>query len=136
MLNKIKFSINDIEKIIKGVKMMSDSALLRLSQKEISIEEAYSEMFPKKKKKTKGRAHFVILRFKIHDSKGVSRFLNILFFLPMPLVFVKMFIRLGMKHANIEDMPLSKEEIMELLKYKVKVEVNSSEKDHILIKTI
>ena len=82
------------------------------------------------------KAYFLIMRIKIKDSPGVTLLLKILFLLPFPLFFVRIFINLVPKKA-LQDVPISKKDLKEILTAKgVLIDIHSKDGDHIFIKTI
>ena len=82
------------------------------------------------------KAHFLIMRIKIKDSPGVTLLLKILFLLPFPLFFVRIFINLVPKKA-LQDVSISKKDLKEILTAKgVLIDIHSKDGDHIFIKTI
>jgi len=82
------------------------------------------------------KAHFLIMRIKIKDSPGVTLLLKILFLLPFPLVFMRIFISLLPKKA-LKDVPISKKDLKDILTAKgVLIDIHTKDGDHIFIKTI
>ncbi len=114
---------------------MQNQTLYRLTSKEISKREAYSELFPKPTKiPGPKRAHFVRLRIIVPDQKGVSRFLAFLFLLPIPLFYA----RIALRHIKQdEDMPLDSKELMRLIAIRgLIVDIKTHDGTKVYIKTI
>ncbi len=120
---------------------MSATTLLKLQDNSITPEIAYKELY-KNEKKVRiplfRRAHFIKLRIIIPEEKGVNRFLGVLFFLPLPILFVRIilsFVKIN-KYMDDND-PISKKDIMRLISYKgTQVNVNTHSGEKIIIKTI
>jgi len=124
----------------KGEKVMATDTLARLQSNHISPELAYKELFKKEKRVWVPffkRAHFLKLRIHFPGEKGANSFLAVLFFIPCPLLLLRIllgFVKID-KYSN--DIPLSKREIINLISYKgVIVKVNTHSGEKILIKTI
>ncbi len=119
---------------------MDTSTLLRLQQNAITPEAAYEELY-KKQKPTKvplfHRAHFIKLKIHIPEEKGVNVFLKVLFFIPMPILFLRVIMSFIKMDRFDEDIPLDKKEIMRLISHRgIRVKVNTTSGEKILIKTI
>jgi hypothetical protein len=121
---------------ITELKTMENQTLVRLGRKEIGKAKAYRALFPKPvRDRGPKRAHFIKLRIRIPESKGVSAFLAFLFWLPTPILFVRVI--LGFVKLDQEDMPFTKQELIRLIAVRgVKVEVKSTEGVRVYIKTI
>jgi hypothetical protein len=109
----------------------------QLAAGEIGVRKAYSELYKTPKARRYPRAHFLKLRIRTPEEKGVNRFLAFLFWLPIPLLYV----RIGLAFVKAKDgndpLPLPKQEIMKLLSYRgIVVEVDSKDGTKILIKTL
>lgn len=115
---------------------MKNQTLVRLEHKEIGKRQAYRELYPKPARVAlPKRAHFVKLRFRIPESKGVTAFLGFLFLLPTPLFFVR--IILGFVKFDKEDVPFTKKELMRLIAVRgLKVDVRSTDGVNVFIKTL
>jgi hypothetical protein len=116
---------------------MQNQVFHQLATKEISVRKAYSELYDTPKTRRYPRAHFLKLRIRIPEERGVSRFLAFLFWLPMPIFYV----RIGLAFVKVKDghdpLPIPKQEIMKLLSYRgIQVEVDAKDGTKILIKTI
>jgi len=112
---------------------MSNPILLDLKDQVITTKEAYNELYKPKKAKKLRRAHFVKIKVRVPDDKTANRFLAFFLFFPFPLFLV----RVGLRFVkNEEDLPLSKNEIYELISYRgIKVCVNSKSGEKVYIKT-
>ncbi|XMB73170.1 VanZ family protein [Mycoplasmatota bacterium WC30] len=124
----------------KGENAMASTTLTRLKNNSITPKIAYNELF-KKEKRTRipifKRAHFIKLRIKIPGEKGVNRFLRVLFFLPFPILLLRIILGFVKIDKYSEDVPLTKREIINLVAHRgVKVIVNTHSGEQILIKTI
>lgn len=110
--------------------------LNQLYENKISVNKAYKYIYgdaPQLKK-----AHFVKLKVKINDSRGISILLAILFFIPIPLSIVKMFARFALKkgYKDLKDIPLSIDDIMQVISTKgIKVDVDAHDEAKIYLKT-
>ena len=115
---------------------MKNQTLVRLGRKEINTRQAYRELFPKPKgHRGPKRAHFIKFRIRIPESKGLTAFLAFLFWLPTPILFVRVI--LGFVKLDQEDLPFTKQELIRLIAVRgVKVEVKSTEGVRVYLKTI
>jgi len=115
---------------------MENNILMQLKNNEINKKAAYKQLYPKASKPRLRRARFVKLRIFIPDSKGVTRFMAILFWLPFPIFLVRFALRFA-KLENNESIPLTKGEIMKLISSKgIKIDVRTHSGEKIYIKTI
>lgn len=105
--------------------MRKNKVLNKLSKKSITPEIAYNYLYKPPKIKKAKKAKFIKLRFEIKESKATSNFLNILFFIPLPLGIINLFKN---KIKNYND-------IANLLIKGISIEVYSEEAN-ILIKTL
>lgn len=125
----------------RGGQTMSTDTLLKLQNNQISPESAYRELYKTEKRVRMPffkRAHFVKLRIRVPGEKGVNTFLGILFFFPIPILFLRILMGF-IKSERFEDtdMPLSKREIIRMVSYKgVTLNVKTHSGENILIKTI
>ena len=132
--NIIKVQIRNIK--FRSVKSMENNILMQLKNNEISKKEAYKQLYPLTSKPRHRRAHFVKLRISIPDSKGVSRFLAVLFLLPCPIFLVRFALRFAKLEDN-ESIPFTKGEIMKLISSKgIKIDVRTHSGEIIHIRTI
>jgi len=115
---------------------MENQTLDRLGRKEIGKRQAYRLLFPKPaKERGPKRAHFIKLRIRIPESKGVTAFLAFLFWIPMPILFAR--VVLGFVKLDPEDMPFKKSELIKLIAVRgIKVDVKTTDGVRIFIKTI
>lgn len=115
---------------------MGNQTLDRLGRKEIGKRQAYRTLFPKPAKlRGPKRAHFIKLRIRIPESKGVSAFLAFLFWIPTPILFARVI--LGFVKIDTKDMPLNKQELINLIAVRgIKVDVKTTDGVRIYIKTI
>ena len=116
------------------------TTLAKLQDNKITPEKAYNEIY-KKRKQNKvhifRRAHFVKLKILVPDQKGVNRFLRVLFFMPFPLVILRIVLGFVKLDKYSDDIPFTKSEMIGLIRHRgVKVEVNSHSGEKVLIKTI
>lgn len=121
-------------------KIMATDTLLKLQNNQISAESAYDEMF-KKEKRTKipffRRAHFVKLRIHVPGEKGANTFLGVLFFFPIPILFLRILLGFIKGDRFGEEVSLTKREMIKMISYKgVTVKVKTHSGENILIKTI
>ncbi|MBU1144311.1 MAG: hypothetical protein KJ971_00455 [Firmicutes bacterium] len=115
---------------------MVNNVLFQLRENEISPKEAYKELYPKGTKTKMRRAHFVKLKIRIPEEKGVNRFLGVLFLLPLPLFLVKFGLRLA-KNIDEDTLPMPKDELLRMISYRgIKLSVNAKSGEKIIIKTI
>lgn len=116
---------------------MQNQVLAQLSNNEINVRKAYAELYGSSRTARYPRAHFLKLKIRIPEHRGTSRFLAFLFWLPMPLFYV----RIGLSFVKAKDgedpLPIPKQEIMKLLSYRgIQVEVDAKDGTKILIKTL
>lgn len=118
--------------------MTKYEVLNQLNKKELKPRMAYKLLFNKPKIQKAHRAGFVKLRIWIPESKGVSIFLGILFFLPVPLFIIKWVINRRINQENISDkIPLTPKQIVQMISVRgVKLNVQTNENVKILLKTI
>ena len=117
------------------------TTLEQLQGKKINPEQAYNEIYNKKRKRKRipffRRASFVKLRIKVPDQKGVNRFLRVLFFMPFPILILRIILSFVKFDKYTDDIPFSKSEIIGLIQSKgIKIEVDSHSGEKVLIKTI
>jgi hypothetical protein len=126
-VNKINFAEH---------KTMQNQTLNRLKAGKIGKREAYRLLYPKPARvRGPKRAHFVKLRIRIPESKGVTAFLAFLFFLPAPLFLAKMIV----KRVKFDegDGQIDKQELMRLIATRgLKVDVKTHDGVSIYIKTL
>ncbi|MGE4320818.1 MAG: hypothetical protein AB7E61_05175 [Acholeplasmataceae bacterium] len=111
--------------------------LNQLNDHKLSTAQAYKLLYGYQFKMKK--AHFVKLRITIKDEKKVTAFLKVLFLFPIPLFLIKIIIKMAMKKGkgNIDQIPLSTNELIELASYRgLLVNVDAHDDTNILIKTI
>lgn len=116
---------------------MSDLEILnKLQTKEISPRRAYRYIYNSENYlRFTNNAHFVKLKIIIPEEKGVTRFLGVLFFLPIPLVIFK--IAIPFIKFDDKDMPISKNDLIKMVNSKnIKIKVNAHSNEKIIIKTI
>lgn len=116
--------------------MKKFEVLDQLEQKSLSVKDAYNLMYGYQFKLKK--AHFVKLRIKIEESKGVSTLLRIIFLFPIPIFMIKWALKLALKNSkgHIDKVPLTVGEISELISYRgLLVNVDAHDEANILIKT-
>lgn len=128
--------INNLE----GKEIMYSTTLARLKANEISPEKAYKELFKREGKIRVPffkRAHFIKLRIRIPEQRGVNTFLAVLFFIPMPILFLRIIMGFIKLDRFSDDIPLTKRELINLIAYKgVRIKVNAKSGEKILIRTI
>lgn len=115
---------------------METLILNQIQNQEISASKGYKLLYPRAKQRKLRRAHFIKLRIDIPGEKGVNRFLKVLFFFPMPLFIAKLGLRF-VKNSQLDHSGLSKQDLAKLISYRgIRVDVTTSSKEKILIKTI
>jgi hypothetical protein len=133
-INIIKLQIKKINSQEKNA--MENQALLRLEAKEINKREAYRELFPEAgAARGPKKAHFITLRIRIPEERGVNLLLGFLFALPIPLALAKMIL----KRVNLgeDTLPLEKEELLRLVAVRgLKVDIRTKDGVRVFIKTI
>ena len=111
------------------VKMVNNELILRkIEDNEITAYDAYNKLYPVEKNKIGKRAFFVKINIKIpNEGKSLNAFLRILFAIPIPIIFVKIILRLYGRYSNGNDMDLK--QFAKILKYSknTKISVESSE---------
>jgi len=91
--------------------MSKKKILMQVQNNEISSEEAYEKLY---RKEPKGRASFVKLSIKaLEESKGTNRLLSVLFFLPVPIVFV----RWALRFVGKELTPMERRELVKIINH-------------------
>jgi hypothetical protein len=120
---------------------MTNQVLNQLVEGGITPREAYRTLYRVEKTPRIRRAHFIKLRITIPDDMKVTRLLNFLFWLPMPMFMV----RVALRFAKIEDkldkgddgFQLSRKEIMNLITIRgILINVNAKSGEKIYIRTI
>ena len=82
------------------------------------------------------QAWFIIFRFKFKDHPVASFFIQLLFFLPIPMVFIKLFIQCVPKKVFL-DAPFSKKELKKIVGARgILVDVKTKHGDRVLMKSI
>jgi len=115
---------------------MASEVLTQLQNQVITPKEAYKELNRETKPAKLHRAHFVKLRIHVPQDKTANRLLRLLFLLPIPLVFVRIALRFVKDKGEENQLPFSKQEIMDLISYRgIKVSVKSKGGEDIYIKT-
>ena len=117
--------------------MKKYEVLHQLNNQKISAITAYKLLYGYRHKMKK--AHFIKFKINVIDDKKTNRLLTVLFLFPIPLVFVKIILKIFMKKKNIyiKQIPLSTNEIIELISYKgLIVNVAAHDEANIVIKTI
>ncbi len=119
---------------------MSTNILTRLTANEITPEKAYKELYKKENRVRVPffkRAHFIKLKIRIPDQRGVNTFLGVLFFMPLPILFLRIIMSFVKMDNFSDEIPFSKRELINLIAYKgVRIKVNANSGEKILIKTI
>ena len=116
--------------------MNKHQALVQLSENKISVKEAYHYIYEKKRKLRK--AHFIKFKFHILESKGASTLLFILFLFPIPIVVIKIFMKMLVRHGHkyMGDNQISMKDLMQLIAVKgIYVDIHAKDEAHIKIKT-
>lgn len=140
----LPFSIISIALVVlhnrKEEGKMSLAVLARLEENKITTDKAYKQLFKKEKIVRVPffkRAHFIKLRIVVPEEKGVTAFLRVLFFLPVPIVFLRIILGFVKIDKYSGDLPLSKREIINLICHRgVKVQVKAKSGERVLIKTL
>ncbi len=124
----------------KGKTIMTTDTLMKLQNNSISAESAYKELFKEEKIRRvplMKRAHFIKLRIVVPEEKGVNTFLGVLFFLPVPILLLRIILGFVKIDKFDSDIPISKREIINLISYRgVKVQVRTNSGEKVYIKTI
>ncbi len=82
------------------------------------------------------QAWFTMIRIKIKEHPRASFLINVLFFLPIPIVLTKLIISFIPKRI-FKESPISKQEIKSLIGAKgILIDIKTSDRDHIYIKNI
>jgi len=129
--------ITKIQKRRRLMRMTSE-VLSKVNQQKIQPAKAYKRLYenrPAKKKNKFKRAHFIKLKI-ITDDKTANRFLRFFLWMPIPICFLSVF-KASMRKKDLEDMPISIDEMFEMIRYKgIKIDVKSSDGSIVKIKTI
>lgn len=120
---------------------MDTGVLLDLQNDRIDPKTAYKKLYKREKIKRVPlfkRAHFVKLKIIIPEEKGVNTFLRVLFFLPFPILLLRIILSfIKTDKWDEDDIPLTKREIMNLISHRgIKVKVNAKSGEKVYIKTI
>ena len=111
--------------------MNYEETLQKLQNEELTVDQAFTELYPIKKKKfvkPGKRAHFIKLRINVpEEGKKLNTFLRILFAIPIPMIFARIGLRFAGRFANVEEVDFS--EISKLLKYSRNTKVQVDSKD-------
>jgi len=105
-----------------------ENVLNKLSNNEISLEDAYKDIYKAPKIKPGKKAFFVKMSIKVpEEGKGVNRLLKVLFAIPIPIMFA----RIGLRFAGrfIKDDDFDVKEISQMLKYSRNTRVQVESKD-------
>jgi len=100
-----------------GRKKVRQDILKQLTEGQLNPKQAYRLLYPNQRQLKCRKAHFVKLRIKIPEEKGVTRFLAFLFLLPFPLFLVRWGLKF-VKEDQMKESPLSKKDILHLIGYK------------------
>ncbi|XFA98518.1 hypothetical protein ACAG96_06555 [Candidatus Izemoplasma sp. B36] len=115
------------------------ATLTKLQNNQITPEKAYTKIYQKSRIKRipfYKRAHFIKLSINVPDEKGVNAFLKVLFFLPIPILFLRIILGFVKMDKFNDDMPLTKREMIRLIAFKgVKVKVNANKGEKVYIRT-
>jgi hypothetical protein len=115
--------------------MTKYEVLSQLENKEISVNDAYHKIY--KSKNSYRKAHFIKFKFKIKESRLITIFLKILFFLPMPIVLLKIIARIAMRRKGLQDINISEEDILKLISTKgILIDIDAKNEVKVKIKTI
>lgn len=115
--------------------MTKYEVLTQLSKNKITTKEAYKQIYTTQRIGKK--AHFVKIKIKINESKGVSALLKVLFLFPIPLVFVRIAIRIGLKNKSLKDVDIPVEDFIDLISTRnINIDVNAKDEAHVRIKTL
>lgn len=115
---------------------MNDNILVQLHKNEITPKQAYKELYDLAPQPKMKRAHFVKIRIRVPEEKGVSTFLGILFALPFPLFIVRFAFK-RIKNLDVSNLSMTKDELLNLISYKgIKVQIESASGEKVYIKTL
>lgn len=117
--------------------MTKNEVLNQLNQKEISKRQAYKLLYGTTKTRKPRKASFVKLSIRIPEEKWLSLLLAVLFFLPVPIFILKLFIR-GNRRLEINDhMDISSDDLIRLISIRgSSVSVRTHDRLKIQIRTI
>jgi uncharacterized protein YneF (UPF0154 family) len=118
--------------------MTKYEVLNQLNKKELKPKAAYKLLFNEQKIQRAHQAGFVKLKIWIPENKGVSIFLGILFFLPIPLFIIRWVINRRINQEQIsEQIPLTPKEIVQMISVRgAKLNVQTKDNVKISLKTI
>lgn len=111
---------------------MREDILKQLTEGDLKPKQAYRLLYPTNRSLKPRKAHFVKLRIKLPEEKGVTRFLAFLFFLPFPIFLVKLGLKF-VKEDKLEGSPITKKDIIRLIGYKP-IRVNVRTADGVTVK--
>ncbi|MDL2292208.1 hypothetical protein LJC17_01245 [Acholeplasma sp. OttesenSCG-928-E16] len=88
--------------------------LKKVEKNKIDINRAYEMIYNNNSRKREKRSHFIKLRIKTKESRGVDRFLGFVFLLPIPIFLITLFI----KDKHLKNSNLSKKDLKDILRSK------------------
>ena len=108
--------------------MNQKSVLKKLENSELTVNDAYKELYPVSKSRGGKRAYFIKMSIRIpEEGKGLNTFLRILFAIPIPMMFARMGLRLGGRFIKDENFDIN--EISKLLKYSKNTKISVESQD-------
>ncbi|MCF7933086.1 MAG: hypothetical protein K9K93_07945 [Acholeplasmataceae bacterium] len=118
--------------------MTQQDVLLQLENRALSPKEAYRVMYPKQKSHQLRRAHFIKMKVRTNEGKGIDLFLSILFMLPLPMFIVRFAIRRMKSKVTVYDgVQLTPEDLANLVGYRgIKVNVDTHDGVKVRIRTL
>ncbi len=118
--------------------MTKYEVLNQLNQKQIERKEAYKMLYQTPKERKPRRAHFVKIKIRIPESRGVTILLKVLFALPIHIGLVKLFLpKRKLSEPISEEFDISPLDLIDLIAIKgVKVDIQTKTNERIYIKTI
>lgn len=116
--------------------MTKFEVLNELNQNQLKPEQAYNLLFKAPKERKPRKAHWVKVKIRIPESKGVTLLLAILLALPIHIGIIKWIISKRVNKPINDQIPLTPRELIELVAVKgVRVNIQTKTREHILIRT-
>ncbi|AIO18447.1 hypothetical protein KQ51_00567 [Candidatus Izimaplasma bacterium HR1] len=114
--------------------MSNKKVLQQIQNGELTSQEALNILYPEQKvRNTKPGKRASFIKMKIHvpdEGKGVNTFLKILFAIPIPMIFVRMGLRIGKRFIKDDDKDdFDINEISKLLKYSKNTQIQVESTD-------
>lgn len=117
---------------------MTNEILKEVENKTLKPKQAYNKIYKTKTPvHTHHRAHFIKMKIIIPEERGVSTFLSILFALPIPILFIRPFLRIAYNKAGQDFGGIELKDIHKMISTRgIRISVRSNDGVIVKIKTI